>query len=176
MTDSSHRPHTVFDAVPAGWSSRLQEGGWQCSQYVLVQERLCICEASKWNEAMLLSKEMLLCFCGVTWKPCSFLYFSDSLCTLSGGSPEEQVCLRFWHHQHADGVWQSRAKDEGVNSCGRCFTLLHAVIAVSFLFGPGPDGETRQSSVWRRLREPQESLPQTAAVSGDGETKPQFAS
>lgn len=39
---------------------------------------------------------------------------------------------------------------------------------------PGPDGETRQSSVWRRLREPQESLPQTAAVSGDGETKPQF--
>lgn len=38
----------------------------------------------------------------------------DSLCTFPGGSPEEQVCVWLWHHQHADGVWQSWAKDEGV--------------------------------------------------------------
>lgn len=36
----------------------------------------------------------------------------------------------------------------------------------------GPDGEAGQSSVWRRLREPEESLSQAAAVSGDGEAKP----
>lgn len=34
----------------------------------------------------------------------------------------------------------------------------------------GPDGETGQSSLWRRLREPEEPLSQTAAVSGDGKT------
>lgn len=166
MTDSSHCPHTVFDAVPAAGFRKVDDN--------VPSMFLWMCEAPEWNEAMLLSEQMLLCFCGVTWKPCSCLCFSDSLRALPGGSPEEQVCLRFRHHQHADGVWQSRAKDEGVSSCGRCFTLLHVVIAVCFLFGPGPDGETRQSSVWRRLREPQESLPQTAAVSGDGETKPQF--
>lgn len=52
------------------------------------------------------------------------LLFTDSLCTFSGGSPEEQVCIWFWHHQHADGVWQSRAKNEGVNSCDRGFLFL----------------------------------------------------
>lgn len=33
----------------------------------------------------------------------------------------------------------------------------------------GSDGETGQSSLWRRLRESEEPLSQTAAVSGDGE-------
>lgn len=35
----------------------------------------------------------------------------------------------------------------------------------------GPDGETGQPSLWRRLRKSQESLSQTAVVSGDGETE-----
>lgn len=58
-----------------------------------------------------------------------------------------------------------------MKSCGRCLVLLHAVIGVCPLWS-GSDGEAGQSSVWRRLREPQESLPQAAAVPGDGETHP----
>lgn len=33
----------------------------------------------------------------------------------------------------------------------------------------GPDGETGRPPLWRGLRESEESLPQTVAVSGDGE-------
>lgn len=33
----------------------------------------------------------------------------------------------------------------------------------------GSDGETGQPSLWGRLRESEESLSQTAALSGDGE-------
>lgn len=58
-----------------------------------------------------------------------------------------------------------------MKSCGRCLVLLRAVIGVCPLW-TGSDGEAGQSSVWRRLREPQESLPQAAAVPGDGETHP----
>lgn len=45
-----------------------------------------------------------------------------------------------------------------------CSPSFH--VFVSFA---GPDGETGQPSLWRRLRESEESLSQTAAVSGDGE-------
>lgn len=40
-----------------------------------------------------------------------------------------------------------------------------------FVSPAGPDGETGQPSLWRRLRESEESMSQTAAVSGDGETE-----
>lgn len=118
--------------VPGFRKVLLEASGWQCLQYVpVVQKRLWMCEAHvvEWADAS------LFLWSNVEALFLSLLLLSDSLCALSGGSPEEQVCLRFWHHQHADGVWQSWAKDEGVNSCGRCFTLLHAVIAVCFLFG-----------------------------------------
>lgn len=39
-----------------------------------------------------------------------------------------------------------------------------------FVSPAGPDGETGQPSLWRWLRESEEPVSQTAAVSGDGET------
>lgn len=41
---------------------------------------------------------------------------SDSLCTFPRGPPEEQVSVRLRHHQHAHGLRQGRAKDEGASA------------------------------------------------------------
>lgn len=46
--------------------------------------------------------------------------------------------------------------------CMLCFVIVCSA---------GSDGETGQSSMWRWVRESEESLSQTAAVSGDGETQ-----
>lgn len=48
---------------------------------------------------------------------------------------------------------------------------------MSFVLSPaGLDGETRQPLMWRRVRESEEPLSQTAAVSGYGEkSKPEIS-
>lgn len=54
------------------------------------------------------------CLCVSFSNTCAPLLLStDSLRTFPGGSPEEQVRVWLWHHQHAHGVRQGRAKDEG---------------------------------------------------------------
>lgn len=54
----------------------------------------------------------------------------DSLRTFPGSSPEEQVRIWFRHHQHAHGVWQSWAKDEGVND----FSFVKELICFSSMY------------------------------------------
>lgn len=103
---------------------------------------------------------------------------SDSLRPFPWRSPEEQICIRLWHHQHAHGIWQSRAKDEGASSTPSTrkkkallkwkHRLIHVIIFVP-VSPVGPDGETGRPSLWRGLRESEEPLSKTAVVSGDGE-------
>lgn len=40
----------------------------------------------------------------------------DSVCIISRSSPEEQISHGLWHHQHADGLWQSWAQNEGLSA------------------------------------------------------------
>lgn len=70
--------------------------------------------------------------------------------------------------------------EQRMKVCGKYPERVRKVLKLwSCLFMPrllfvslaGPDGETGQPSLWRRLRESEESLSQTAAVSGDGETE-----
>lgn len=53
---------------------------------------------------------------------------------------------------------------------GVCLFSFLIIVLHLFVSPAGLDGETGQPSLWRRLREFEKSLSQTALVLGDGET------